>query len=827
MLIKVTGAAKSLLGRPREWWLRIPCLDGWLLLVILVFSLVTHLMHLLTSPPGISGDAARLGLYAVDFLRHRLWPFYVHHQFGPYPLLTYLQAPAFAVLGIELYVLRGTTALVGALAAPAAYLATREITADQGPRFARRAGILVALSLALSPFFTQFCRYGVEGALLPAVELLCVAMLWRGVRQERLICFLVAGLLLGLSQYVYIVAHAFPVALGVACLVALVADKRFARAWRGLTWTALTATVVALPQLVLFVRMPHTFLARTEQTAGRLVFGLPDPAITLLSKLVNQLLMLGWRWENAYQPYSTRPLLNPVLLVGLALAVVGVVRSSSAGYRCVFALALVMLVPDLVTYEGLTPSATRVFPAVPFIFVLAGMGCAALWRWLDERPGLPAAAGCLVLVVVLLAGIEGQWDLAYHVMPRANASSGLEWRASLVEIAEASYVKQNLDVPILLPTSEYQRAPLAFLLAQEFPNRRGGVPVPLESGQRVVVMSPVEPERPTTEGLPSGYSPDTWVLLDQGVIWFLPPIPDSVSPIGPSQSLLASNGAPAAEVYPAFWKGSPSHAEELSVEFENGLGLVGYHATSLAPGSVATVTLYWRAERQLTADVEMFVQVLDREGKFIAGVHDWPLRGAYRARAWGPGEIIPLTYNLPIPSDAPPGPYRVVAGAFDLLRRTRIALSNGDEYATVGTFKIPLPPSESVPDHRLQAEFGEVIELSGYTLSSSVEGVVQIELFWRAKGAPGADYTVFVHVVDENGDIVAQSDSAPLSGQYPTSIWSPGESIVEERTIAAPEGEYRVFVGLYRLDTLERVGVVLNGESLHDGRVPLGTLDVP
>ncbi|HUV74700.1 MAG TPA: glycosyltransferase family 39 protein [Anaerolineae bacterium] len=781
-------------------------------------------MHLLDSPPGISGDAARLGLYAVDFLRHGLWPFYVHHQFGPYPLIIYLQAPAFAVFGFNLYVLRGVTALAGALGAPAAYLATSEITAGQGSRFARRAGVIAALGLALSPFFTQLCRYGIEGALLPVIELLCVASLWRGVRLGRPMYFLGAGLLLGLSQYVYIGAHAFPVALAVACLVALVADRRFVRAWRGLALTVIAATVVALPQLSLFVRMPYTFLARTQQTAGRLVFDLPDPIITLLSKLMNQLLMLGWRWDNAYNPYSSRPLLNPVLLVGFAVAVAGTVRSSTSGRRHVLALALVMLVPDLITYEGLAPSATRVFGAVPFIFVLAGMGLAAVWRRLDEQPGFPAAAGCLVLAVVLLAGVESQWDLAYRVMPRAQAGSGLEWRASLVEIAEAGYVRQHLDDPILLPTSEYQRAPLAFLLAEDFPNRVGGVPVPLDSGQRVMVIRPVQPERPTTEGLPSGYLADTWVLLDKGVIWFLPPIPDSVSPVGAPEFLLAKNGALAAEVYPARWKGSQPQAEDLSVAFQNGLKLVGYHATPFAPGGVVTVTLYWRAERQITADAEMFVQVLDRHSNFIAGVHDWPLRGAYRVRAWGPGETIPLSYNLAIPSDAPPGPYRIVAGAFDLLRRTRIALSGGGDYATVGTVKIPLPPSDSVPAHRLHADFGEVIELSGYTLGSSVEGAVHVELFWRAKAMPGTDYTVFVHVVDENGNIVAQSDSAPLNGQYPTSIWSPGESIVEERTIAAPGGEYRVFVGLYRLDTLERVRVVLDGEPLQDARVPLGTV---
>lgn len=821
---RATHALKSLSGELGARGLTTLRPDGWLLLVILVLSLVTHFMHLLDSPPGINGDAARLGLYAVDFLRHGLWPFYVHHQFGPYPLIIYLQAPVFAILGSNLYVLRGITAFAGALAAPAAYVATREITADQGSQFARRAGVIAALGLALSPFCTQFCRYGIEGALLPVIELLCVASLWRGVRLGRPIYSLAAGLLLGLSQYAYIVAHAFPVAIAVACLVGLVADRRFVQVWRRLAVTAVVATVVALPQLSLFVQMPYTFLARTQQAAGRLVFGLPDPMVTLVSKLTNQLLMLGWRWDNAYNPYSARPLLNLVLLVGLAVAVAGAVRSSTAGRRHVLALALVMLVPDLMTYEGLAPSATRVFGAVPFIFVLAGMGCAALWRWLDEQSGFPAAVGSLALVAVLLAGIESQWDLAYRVMPRADAVDGLEWRASLVEIAEADYVRQHLDVPILLPTSEYQRAPLAFLLAEDFPKRLGGVPVPLGSGARVMVVSPVRPERPTTEGLPSGYLADVWVLLDKGVIYFLPPVPDSVSPIGASQPLLASNGALAAEVYPARWKGSQPQAEDLSVMFQNGLKLVRYHATSLAPGGVATVTLYWKAERQVTADVEMFVQVLDRHGSWIAGIHDWPLRGAYRVRAWSPGQTMPLSYSLPIPSTAPPGQYRVIAGAFDPLRRARIRLSNGDDFATVGTFKIPLPPSDSVPSHRLHADFGEVIELSGYTLSASVEGAVHIQLFWRASGVPGADYTVFVHVVDENDNIVAQADSPPLNGQYPTSIWSPGESIVDERTIPVPAGEYRVFVGLYRLDTLERVRVVLNGQHLEDGRVPLGTV---
>lgn len=800
--------------------------DRWLPFIILLFSLSTHFMHLLYSPPGINGDAARLGLYALDFLKRGLWPLYIHHQFAPHPLIIYLQAPVFALLGFELTVLRGLTAFAGALAAPAAYLACREMLADQGPRFARRAGVIAALGLALSPFFTLFCRYGFEVTLLPVIALLCIASLWRGVQRGRRIHFFLAGFLLGLSQYAYIVARAFPIALVVGCLVAIVADRRFLSRWRGLVLTAVTAAIVMLPQWILYIRAPYTFFARTQQTAGRFIFELPDPIITFGSKLLNQLLMLGWRWENDYNPYSNRPLLNPVLLVGLVLAVVSVFRSRRVGQKFSLAITVVMLVPDLITYEGLAPSATRLIGAVPFIFILAGMGAATLWQWLESQPRLPAQAGSLVLVAVLLAGIETQWDFAYRVMPQVNATDGLEWRASLVEIAEADYIRQHLEASMLIPTSEYQRAPLAFLLAEHFPDRAGGVPIPLNSEESVTVISPAEPDRPTTEGQPSGYVHDQWVLLKDGVAHFLPQVSGSIEPIGNSQPLFASNGALAAAISPARWMGSQPQVEPLSASLENGLDLIGYYSTQPTAGQPVTVTLYWRPQHQVATDVEIFVQVLDRDGSAITGIHDWPLRGTYRVRAWTPGETMPLSYSLLVPDDAPPGAYRLVAGVFDVIRQKRMLSATGEDIATVGTFKIALPPGTSTPDHRLDADFSGLIQLFGYTLTSTEEGL-SITLFWRAKDTPDADYTVFLHVVDANGNIIAQADAQPFGGQYPTSIWSPGESVVDEWVIPVPAGEYRIFLGLYLLDTLERLPVVLNGQPLEDDRLVLDTVQLP
>jgi 4-amino-4-deoxy-L-arabinose transferase-like glycosyltransferase len=784
------------------------------LLALTLFSLATHFVGYLDYPPGIGGDSARLAIHALDFLRRGVWPFYVYHLEAPNPLIIFLQAPLFAAFGFNRVVLRGVAVFASALASPAAYVACRELFPEQ--TFARRAGLMAAIGLALSPFFQVFARNGTEHLLLPVMELITVAWLWRGLRSGRWIEFALAGLVLGLSQYSYIVARGFAVALAGGCLVALFADRRLFSRWRGLVSMAVIAIVVIIPQLMLFTTAPHTFAARTQQSAGQLVFSLPDPLRLIVTKLLYQLLMLGWEWDTGYNPFSGRPLLHPVFIVGLLIAVIVAVRASAA-HKFLIALTALMFVPDLITYEGLSPSATRISSAVPFVFMLAAVGCAVLWEWLARR----SRYGWLVFALALSASVESQWDFHHRVIPLAMQAEGLEWRASLVEVAEADYINAHLDSPILISSSEYQRVALAFLLADHFPDRASGVILPLSDGEAVTVIIPAAPDRPTTDGPPAGYIPDQWVVLKQGTAYFFPPLPGGVQLLGSPRVIPASNGVAAAIVYPARWTGTQPTVTPVSIaSFADRLELVGYHATELAPGQPVMVTLYWRRRQSLPADVQLFTQILDRNGNAIAAIHDWPLHGVYRVRAWQQDEVMPLSYTLNIPPDASPGPYRLIAGVFDILGHDRVPLQTGEDVATVATLKLPLPAANAQPAQLFSAKFGDTIQLSGYTLTPAADGL-HLDLFWQATATPDFDYTVFVHVVNANGEIVAQSDSQPLNGQYPTSIWSPGEIVVDERFIRLVPGTHQIFVGLYRWDTGERLPAVMDGERAAEDRVLL------
>jgi hypothetical protein len=148
----------------------------------------------------------------------------------------------------------------------------------------------------------------------------------------------------------------------------------------------------------------------------------------------------------------------------------------------------------------------------------------------------------------------------------------------------------------------------------------------------------------------------------------------------------------------------------------------------------------------------------------------------------------------------------------------------------------PVPADPDVP---LDARFGDMIALKGYSLARkgdySQEQVgpceagrmlclepgssLQVTLFWQALAPVDADYTIFVHVRNEQGMTVAQKDSQPFDGLYPTSQWQVGETVAQPLEIDLPldlaAGPYSVYVGLYRLDTMARLPVAndLSGEN--------------
>jgi hypothetical protein len=91
--------------------------------------------------------------------------------------------------------------------------------------------------------------------------------------------------------------------------------------------------------------------------------------------------------------------------------------------------------------------------------------------------------------------------------------------------------------------------------------------------------------------------------------------------------------------------------------------------------------------------------------------------------------------------------------------------------------------------------------------SSGVTPTLALTLTWQALAPIAEDYTAFAHLLSEDGARLAQRDARPCDGECPTHTWQPGEIVIDTHVLPAPAGAARLAVGLYLLETGDRVSV--------------------
>lgn len=118
------------------------------------------------------------------------------------------------------------------------------------------------------------------------------------------------------------------------------------------------------------------------------------------------------------------------------------------------------------------------------------------------------------------------------------------------------------------------------------------------------------------------------------------------------------------------------------------------------------------------------------------------------------------------------------------------------------------------PAERIEVTVGDSARLVGYSLDSErlkPGEALQLSLYWQAKEQADRPYTVFVHLVDQAGQIQAQQDNMPRQNSLPTTCWQRGEYIVDPYTISLAEdvtpGTYTIQIGMYYLPTGKRLPV--------------------
>lgn len=137
-----------------------------------------------------------------------------------------------------------------------------------------------------------------------------------------------------------------------------------------------------------------------------------------------------------------------------------------------------------------------------------------------------------------------------------------------------------------------------------------------------------------------------------------------------------------------------------------------------------------------------------------------------------------------------------------------------------------IEPSPPQPEHDRAARWEDGIVLRGYDLYVTPEATaanhvrrIGLFLYWEPTQPISQSYKVFVHILDQDGNLAAQADGIPAIWTHSTQNWQPGEIVVDFHTCVLTnpvQAVYQIYVGLYDEQHPEQRLRLLPGQNADD-----------
>ena len=252
----------------------------------------------------------------------------------------------------------------------------------------------------------------------------------------------------------------------------------------------------------------------------------------------------------------------------------------------------------------------------------------------------------------------------------------------------------------------------------------------------------------------------------------------------------------------------PSNMIVSGAIFNNTIELVGYSVLndSVTRDESIQITFYWRGKSYMDVDYKLAINVYGYEMDNIAKLDTWPGGGLLPTADWEPDVIYPDTYVVPILSSAEaPTIMRMNLSFWDDDLSNPLSISVSDVpieslFLDLGRL-LPLHEKNYTPEVIDGSVFNSEARLVGYSISEDVPSKIAFTLYWQPATKITTDLTVFVHMIDSLGNIVAQADQPPSNGYWPTSAWEPGSLISDHHKLVydvdTSRETYTIVIGLY------------------------------
>ena len=257
--------------------------------------------------------------------------------------------------------------------------------------------------------------------------------------------------------------------------------------------------------------------------------------------------------------------------------------------------------------------------------------------------------------------------------------------------------------------------------------------------------------------------------------------------------------------------------QPLNVRAAYFVQIVGYQLepARVLPGEAMTVTLHMKLLQGVTGPVQAILRLAAFPDEQIVTESKHLLPTAQSIGQWLPGQLITEQLTFTMPPDLPVGAYNV---NFSLGQGSEIwpLYRNNDtnmlDRVTLGETAVPWQ-GDFADAASNNARFGEAIRLSAFSVTGEPQAgqTLTIHLYWEAISHSTESYIVFVHLLDEAGNLVSSHDGSPRDGSFPTTTWLSGDLIEDNHPLQLdadlPAGVYQLTVGFYLPETGERLRV--------------------
>ncbi len=262
-------------------------------------------------------------------------------------------------------------------------------------------------------------------------------------------------------------------------------------------------------------------------------------------------------------------------------------------------------------------------------------------------------------------------------------------------------------------------------------------------------------------------------------------------------------------------------SHDSAIVYNNQLALLEAAVDPITLSQETQLSLTWQAIRDIEEDYTVAVQLLVPEQggwQKIDEQYSFPGLGLNPTSNWHQDEVYEDKWALLADGELN-GPTLAQLIVHLQLRGANLqATLRGQPIDPPVALSIPVRPQEPLeirnPLHE-PVTFGEMFELAGIEVLPDDEDLL-VTLWWRAAQPANDDYTVFLHLLDDQGALVSQDDSMPAAGASPTRIWQKDDIVRDQHRLANVVQGETLLVGAYDPSTGERLNAVQNQRPLPD-----------